>query len=218
MRLARLIPTLALAMLSGCAGVEPVAPDPDAASSIRVTAYTAGTSIATLAVEVTAADIPTALVFNLVVDGETETASGTLRVKPGIARTFSVTAFDDAGAVTHEGEATVDVEPGQNSPLQIKLGPRSGQVPVTVTFGSWSVVITPANTVLEVGGTAGLVAEVLDDEGQPVADPAGLRWATTNPAIVAVDAAGTVTGVAPGIASIVATFEGVAGIATVEVD
>ncbi|HSE27504.1 MAG TPA: Ig-like domain-containing protein, partial [Gemmatimonadales bacterium] len=137
---------------------------------------------------------------------------------PGTGRTFSVTAFDDAGEVTHEGEATVDVEPGQNPPLQVKLGPRSGQVPVTVTFGSWSVVITPASTSLGVGGTAALVAQVLDDEGQPLADPAGLMWATTNPAIAAVDATGTVTGMAPGSAIIVATFEGVAGIATVEVN
>lgn len=218
MRLARLIPTLAFAMLPGCAGVEPVAPDPGAASSIRVTAYTAGTSIATLAVEVTAADIPTPLVFNLVVDEETETASGTLRVKPGTGRTFSVTAFDDAGEVTHEGEATVDVEPGQNPPLQVKLGPRSGQVPVTVTFGSWSVVVTPASLSLEVNASAGLVAEVLDSEGEPAADLSGLRWATSNPAIAAVDATGTVTGMAPGSAIIVATFEGVAGMASVQVE
>ncbi len=193
-------------------------PEPDDPASIRVTAYTAGTSIATLVVEVTAADIPTALAFNLVVDGETGTATGTLRVKPGTARTFSVTAFDGAGAVTHEGEATVDVQSGQNAPLRIRLGPRSGQVPVTVTFGSWSVVITPGSTSLAVGATAGLVAEVLDSEGQPAGDLGGLRWATTNPAIAAVDAAGIVTALAPGTASIVATFEGVAGIAAVEVN
>lgn len=211
-----MLPALVLALLVGC-GRGPVGPEPDDPSSIRVTAYTAGTSIATLVVEVTAADLPTALVFNLVVDGETGTASGTLRVKPGAARTFTVTAFDDAGTVTHEGEATVDVQPGQNPPLQVELGPRSGQVPVTVTFGSWSVLVTPGSLSLGVGATAGLVVEVLDSEGQPAADLSGLRWATSNPAIAAVDAAGTVTALAPGTASIVATFEGVAGIAAVEV-
>ena len=129
MRCRGVVPALILALTAGCSGSEPAAPTTTEDAAIRVTAFTAGTTIATLVVEVSAVDIVPSLVFNLVVDEVTNVATGTLKVRPGTARTFSVTAFDDLGEITHEGEATADVKPGQNPPLQIKLGPRSGQVP-----------------------------------------------------------------------------------------
>lgn len=219
MRNPRVVPALLLALVAGCTGSEPSAPNPSDESSIRVTAFTAGTTIATLVVEVSAADIDPPLVFNLVVDEQTNTAAGTLKVRPGLARTFAVTAFDNLGEITHEGEATVDVSPGQNPPLQIKLGPRSGQVPVTISFGSFSVLVSPSINNLELPGTptVQLTVQVLDEDAAPVADLTGLLWATTNPAIATVNATGLVTGLTAGSASIVATFEGVAGIALVNV-
>lgn len=212
---------MALALAAGCAS-EPTSPEPDALAGIRITANTAGTPIATLVVEVSAADMPGTLVFNLVVDEVTGVASGTVKVPHGPARTFHITAFDDTGEITHEGQATIDVQPGQNPPLQITLGPRSGHVPLTVSFGSFSVIVTPSSAVLSVAGeTVQLTAQVIDEEGDFLPEGTPVQWATTNPALVTVDANGLVTaaGLAgtafSGEALIVATYEGVAGFSSI---
>lgn len=213
---------LALILAVGCAS-EPTSTEQDALAGIRVTANVTGTPIATLVVEVTAADITTPLVFNLVVDAVTGVASGTVRVPHGPARTFHIAAFDEAGDTTHEGQATVDVRPGQNDPLQITLGPRSGHVPVTVSFGAFSVIVTPSSATLTVAGeTVQLAAQVIDEYGTPLPEGTPVQWATTNPALVTVDANGLVTAVGQagaafsGAALIVATYEGVAGFSTIQ--
>ena len=208
---------LAALLVAGCSAGEPSAPESDAReASIVVTAFAAGTPISTLVVQVTGDGIPDALVFNLVVNDQTGVASGTIKVPPGPTRTFAVTAFDDDGVITHEGEATVDVSPGQNAPLQIKLGPKSGHVPVTVTFGSFSVVVSPLGAEFDLGGFVQLSAQVFDENQDPVPG-AVVDWATTAPWVATVDANGLVSPVAPGEATIVATYEGVAGLATVTV-
>lgn len=210
---------LAAVTLAGC-GADPVSPPETATrSSINLTAFASGTSIATIVVEVTAADIPNPLVFNLAVNESTGVASGIIKVPHGQDRTFTLTAFDATGEVTHEGQTTIDVRPGQNPPLQITLGPRSGHVPLTVSFGDYSVIVSPGTAALELGtdGTLQLSVEVLDQNGQAVADLSAIQWATNAPAVAMVDAAGLVTGLLPGTASIVATYEGVAGVATVTV-
>ncbi|HET8634617.1 MAG TPA: MopE-related protein [Gemmatimonadales bacterium] len=213
---------LVLTLVAGCTS-EPTSTEPDALAGIRVTANAAGTPIATLVVEVTAADIATPLVFNLAVDEVTRVASGTVKVPHGTARTFHITAFDDAGDTTHEGQATIDVRPGQNPPLQITLGPRSGHVPVTVSFGDFSVIVTPSSAVLAVAGqTVQLTAQVIDAYGVFLQEGTQVQWATTNPALVTVDANGLVTAKGPagtaftGEAMIVATYEGVAGFSTIQ--
>ena len=212
-------PACAMAILAGCAA-EPVSPGvPPAESGVSITAFAAGTAIATLVVEVSAADIPTSLVFNLVVDEVTGAASGTVRVPQGDARLFTLTAWDAVGTITHEGQTTINVRPGTNPPVQVSLSPRSGQVPITVSFGSYSVVVTPGGADLDLEGnaTVQLSALVLDQDGQPVTDLSGLQWATNAPAVATVDAAGFVTAVASGSADIVATYEGVAGISSIAI-
>jgi hypothetical protein len=219
MRLTRLVPVFFAALAAACdGGGGPAGPTELELASIRVTAYTAGTPIATLAVEVTAADIPTPLVFNLVVDEVTQTAAGTLRMKPGPSRMITVRAFDDGGEITHEGVVVINVNPGQNPPIQITLTPRSGQVPVTVSFGSFSVIVYPGSANLFIGSSYGFYAEVYDQDGNfyPY-DPADLTWASTNPARVTVDGNGFVTPLTPGSASIVVTYNGVAGLSQVTV-
>jgi hypothetical protein len=219
MRLTRLVPVFFAALAAACdGGGGPAGPTELELASIRVTAYTAGTPIATLAVEVTAADIPTPLVFNLVVDEASQTASGTLRMKPGLSRTITVRAFDSGGEITHEGVVVINVNPGPNPPIQITLTPRSGQVPVTVSFGSFSVIVYPGSATVGTGSGIGYFAEVLDQNGQPTGyDPSQLTWASTNPAIVSVDEFGTAITLAPGSAKIVATYDGIAGEALVTV-
>lgn len=183
---------------------------------LRITAVTVGTPISTLVVQVTASDIPTPLVFNLSVANGV--ASGTIKIPPGPARMIDVTAMNAQGNVTHEGSATIDVRPGQNPPVQIKLGPRSGQVPITVTFGNFGVVVTPPTATINVpvAATLQLSVSVTDVNGQVIPAPA-VEWATTSPAVATVSATGLVTGVRDGEATVVATYEGVAGLSSVTV-
>jgi hypothetical protein len=178
---------------------------------IRVTAFAVGTPISTLVVEVTAADINRRLVYNLeVVSG---VATGTIDVPAGEARTFTVTAFDDQHNVTHEGSETADVSPGNNPPLRVKLKPIVGEVEVTVTFGEYTVLVTPATATIDAAVSDQLQLEVtvLDPDDTPVQNPQ-VQWATTHPTLAAVSASGLVTGLADGSATTIATFEGVAGL------
>lgn len=218
-RRSTLATTVLLTGLALACATEPVTPGgPPEQAGINITAFAAGTPISTIVVEVSAADIAPALIFNLTVDEATSVASGLVRVPHGAARLFSLTAYDANGSVTHEGQATMDVQPGQNPPLQINLGPRSGQVPVTVSFGSFSVIVTPANAALAGSGAiVQLAVQVVDANGQPVTDLSGLQWATNAPAVATVDASGMVTGHLDGSATVVATYEGVAGMSAITV-
>jgi hypothetical protein len=183
-------------------------------SAIRVTANTSGTPINTLVVTVTAADIPTPLVFNIVASNGV--ATGTIKVPPGAARTFTVRAYDTGGSITHEGSATIDVVPGNNNPtLTISLGPRSGHVPIEVTFGAASVIVSPAADSVFDDSTLQLAATVINAQGDTIT--ATVDWATSNPAKATVDANGLVTAVDTGTVEIHATYEGIGGFATLTI-
>ena len=209
------MPRLALVLLmfalAGC-GEDPAGPGPgDELASIRVTANVSNTAIDILVVTVTAPDFPVAPVFNLPVNNGV--SSGTVRVPPGSARLFTVTAFDATGEITHEGSATRDVQRGQNPPLAIPLTPRSGQVPLTISFGDFSVVVAPASQELDLAtqGSFQLTVTVTNADGNPVQDPE-VAWATTNPSRAQVNAQGLVTLLLAGEVDIVATYNGIAGI------
>lgn len=183
-------------------------------SAIRVTANTSGTPISTLVVEVTAADIASPLVFNIVANNGV--ATGTIKVPPGSARTFTVKAYDSGGSITHQGSATVDVVPGNNNPtLTISLGPQSGHVPIEVTFGAASVIVSPAADSVYDDSTLQLTATVVNAQGDTIT--ATVDWATSNPAKATVDANGLVTAVDTGTVQIHATYEGIGGFATLTI-
>ena len=198
-------------LLAACGSPDATGPSPDGSSAeVRVSANVSNTTISTIVVTISAADLAISPVFNLTVSNGV--ASGTLRMPPGSARTFTVTAFDAAGAVTHDGQAVRDVARGQNPALAIALTPRSGQVPVTISFGDFSVVVDPPSLGIDVAAQLlQLTATVTDAGGQVISNPA-VEWATTNPALAQVDASGMVTLLLPGEVDIVATYNGIAGI------
>lgn len=204
----------ALVLLLGACTDGVTGPGQGETSAIRVTANTSGTPISTLVVQVTAADIGSPLVFNLVSnDG---VATGTIKVPPGTGRTFTVQAFDNTGAITHEGSATIDVNAGNNNaPLNISLGPRSGHVPVTVTFGAASVIVDPASATVLDDSTLQLSAVVIDAEGDTM--NVTVDWATNNPAKATVSSTGLVTAVDTGTVQIHATYEGLGGYAAITI-
>ncbi len=204
--------TLVLALSTACE--LPVSgPDAHGLAELRLTADVTGTPINVLVVEVTATDIATPLVFNLIV--QNGVAQGTIRIPPGSARKITVRAYDTDGNLTHEGSKTIDVKPGQNPPVSIPMVPRAGQVSITVTLGPVSVVVQPASPTVQVGAHLQLSVTITAASGEMLAGPA--EWATTSPAIATVDQSGNVTAVKPGTVDIVATFAGVAGVSHVTV-
>jgi hypothetical protein len=175
------------------------------------------TAVATLVAEVTAADIPTALIFNIPVAGGV--ASGTITIPAGADRTIAIRAYDAGGVETHSGSVTVSLQPGANPPIAITLTPLTGDVPIEVTLGSFAVIVTPAADSLLIGDTLNLTATILDANGTPV--PGQVVWGALSPRAASVVSTGTqtarVTAIRPGRTTVVATYGGTAGPAAVAV-
>jgi hypothetical protein len=175
------------------------------------------TAVAILVAEVTAADIPTPLIFNIPVAGGV--ASGTITIPAGADRTIAIRAYDAGGVETHSGSVTVSLQPGANRPIAITLTPLTGDVPIEVTLGSFAVIVTPATDSLLIGDTLNLTATILDANGTPV--PGQVVWGALSPRAASVVSTGTqtarVTAIRPGRTTIVATYGGTAGPAAVAV-
>src|SRR5207247_8898164 len=129
----------------------------------RVPADPSATAVATVVVEGTAADIATALVFNL--PSVDRVASGTITVPAGANRTFTMRACDAGGAETHEGSVTENIQPGANPTISIVLMPLTGSVPINATLGSFKLTLQPAVDTLTVADTASLTASIPDAKG-----------------------------------------------------
>jgi hypothetical protein len=211
--------SLAVLALGSCLSGEPTGtrlPRPTDAT-LLVRADLSSTAVATVVVEVTAPDIATPLVFNIAV--VQRLATGTITVPAGSSRTIVMQAFDAGGVETHSGSVTVDILPGTNSTITLVLQPLAGDVPITVTLGSFTVTVTPSRDTLMVGDTISFTATILDATGNPVA--AQVAWGTLVPGVAAVVSTGPQTGRVtanhPGQTAVVATYGGTAGPATVVV-
>jgi len=209
---------LSLLACSSCLSHEPAGVDGgDVQAQLFIRAELTGTTVAMVVVEVTASDIPTPLVFNIpTVNG---VAAGPISVRAGSNRTITLRAYDAGGVETHTGSVTLSIRPGTNPPIAIVLTPLVGDVPITVTLGSFTVTVGPGTALVAVGDTVHLTATVLDANNNPV--PAQVAWATLNAAVatVATDGPQTarVTGVGPGGTTVFAVFGGIAGPATITV-
>ena len=203
---AALLLTLALSRCGSGTG-----PLDDAAVTIR--ADLTGSAAAMVVVEVTGPDITTPLIFNIPV--ENNVASGTITVPAGSSRTITIRAFDVNAVETHRGSTTLNVMPGTNPTLTLLLTSLTGDVPITATLGRITIAVAPATASVAAGGTVTLSATITDGEGHPVSGT--VLWASRGPDVASVSSTGVVTGVATGQTTIVATFRGAAGAATVTV-
>lgn len=203
--LAGLLVTFAAAACQSGTEPKPILKEP---GRLIVSASVAGTPIATVVVEVTAADITSPLVFNLTL--ASGTASGTITVPAGSNRTITVRAYDAAGILTHRGSKSgIEVREGASNPsISISVLSLGGAQPITVQLSSHSVTVTPVGPLtVAVGSTLGLTATVRDADGNTVIPAAGeLQWATNAPAFATVSAAGVVAGSKAGSAKIMATY------------
>jgi alpha-tubulin suppressor-like RCC1 family protein len=172
--------------------------------------------VALIVIEVTGAGIPVPIVANFPVIGDV--AQGTMTVPAGINRTFTGRAFDATGNVTHEGSVTDDVRPHMGV-VRIPLVSRGTDVPIEATLGALRIEIDPTSAEIEAGETIAFAATVTDAGGNVIAiDAAALTWASTNPAILLVEADGLATGWYEGVAQVVVSYEGFAAAATIVVD
>ena len=187
---------------------------PSGTATLMVVADVSGTGVATVVVEVTAPDIPSPLVFNIapIASG---VAAGAITVPSGSNRTVSLQAYDGGGVETHDGAVTINIQPGTNPTLSVLLRPLTGDVPITVTLGSVTVAVAPANITIAAGDTTRLTASITDFDGTPVS--AAVSWATLAPGVATVDTAGLVKGVSAGTTKVSATYKGATGRATVNV-
>src|SRR6266513_799529 len=212
------LPAALLALLAVGACVPPDVTDPPLDRvTLLVRADVTAAQVASLVVEVTAPDITTLLVFNIPITNGV--ASGTITLPAGSNRTITMHAFDAGAVETHRGSVIVAIRAGTNPTIELVLTPLAGDAPINATLGSFVVTVTPGADTLAIAGTAPLTASIVDGNGNPVIDR--VVWAALNPGIATVASTGDrtaqVTAVGPGTTSIVASFGGSGGTATIVV-
>jgi hypothetical protein len=134
-----------------------------------------------------------------------------LNEKPArwFAAPFDLAAIDENGTASfyQPGEVTIGVVIGGKphfTKVRVKPAPAK------------TVVIDPVSTPIVVGGTLPLTATAHISNGDPRKD-VPISWASDTPAVATVDAAGVVTGVAPGTATLRATAGQANGTISIEV-
>lgn len=141
-----------------------------------------------------------------------DAAGNLIDEKPSVwfAAPFDVAGADEAGEVTFHAPGVVTVG--------AVIAGKTGYA--TVNVGDSKIagveIERPAYPTVVVGGSEKLTAVTRTANGNPRTD-AAIKWASEKPSIASVDAAGLVTGVAPGSVTIKATSEGVSGTAMLQV-
>ena len=182
--------------------------------ALHVSAAAISATVSMVVIKVTAADIPVPLVFNFAVSGGA--ISGTITVPAGSDRTVTASAYDAGNTETHRGVVTMNLPAGTQPTLNLKLLPLTSDQPINIVVTSIVVTVTPTTLTLTIGAANGqLSASIKDGDGNPVVGT--VKWATMDPAVASVDAAGSVHAVGAGSTQIVATFAGVASVSTVTV-
>lgn len=182
--------------------------------SLTVQATVSGTAVAAMTLEVIVPGITNPIIQNLSISNGV--ASGTVAVPAGSDRTFTVRAFDGNALETHRGSVTTSVRGGMNPTISIALTALTGDLPITVTMGSYAISVTAESDTMQVGDTVTYTAAVMDADGDEVAFPE-LAWASENPVIASIDSMGQAVARRPGSTLITASFGGAVGAATLVV-
>jgi hypothetical protein len=218
----RTVAALAFATTLACHD-SPTPPRPVAETEVAISATLTAEQqavIAAMSVEVTGPGITTPIVVTLNVSGAT--VNGTVRVPVGTARVFTVRAFNAQGQEVGAGSSTSDVVVGTNPTVTVALNvaTQTGDVPIDVTIGSYTVAVSPSPVTIARGATTTLTATVSAIGGGAVSAP-DVQWGARNPVIAGVTAGAngtaTLTGGVAGTTTVVASWRGIATAVTVTV-
>jgi plastocyanin len=161
------------------------------------------TSVAPATVEITPATIDAHVGEKIKFSAVAKDAAGKpIEEKPSVwfAAPFDLAGADDSGEVTFHAPGVVTVG--------AVIAGKTGYA--TVNVGTSKVasleIEPPAYPVVVVGGAEKLTAVARTENGNPRSD-AVIKWSSEKPSIASVDAAGLVTGLAPGNVVIKATSE-----------
>jgi hypothetical protein len=130
-------------------------------------------------------------------------------------RSVSWSTSDAAVATVSEAGLVTGVADGEAVITATSEG-ESGSAAITVRTPVAAVVVTPPSATILNGEDLQLAATTEDAAGNPLSDRA-VTWSSNSAAVATVSSAGTVTGVAPGTATITASAEGKSGTATITV-
>ncbi len=128
---------------------------------------------------------------------------------------------DPAGNVVRFGDTLATVVSGSTSELTVTVPAKVITAPVSVTTAGGTafsaadfqvltytqLTIAPASVTLDIGETAPLSATAILSNGSSEILSTGVAWTTSNAAVASVDVNGVVQALAPGTATITATFE-----------
>lgn len=200
------IAVLATACMDQGAGFDPHVPS-DEEAQLRVHVELSSTSVATVAVEVTAADMEP-LTFELTIaDGA---ASGSITLPAGSDRVITMRAYDSASIETHRGTTTVDIEGGSNPEISLTLQPLTGEQPIEAVMSEVVLEsVSPAGLIHLREDTVQLSAQVVDSDG--LAIDVQVRWAVVEPSAAEVTPEGQVWLTDPTLDSHTATVVAVLG-------
>src|SRR5579862_2337824 len=130
------------------------------------------------------------------------------KVSVWFAAPFDLAGADDSGEVTFHAPGVVTVG--------AVIAGKSGYATVNVGTSKIKTVDIEQPQPIVAGSAEKLAATARTDNGNPSAD-AKIQWTSDKPSVASVDAAGLVTGIAPGSATIKATSDEASGKVTVQV-
>jgi uncharacterized protein YjdB len=181
---------------------------PDAAKSQE---QAPTTSVAPASVEITPKTLDAHVGEKVKFSATAKDAAGNpIDAKPSVwfAAPFDVAGADDAGVVTFHAPGVVTVG--------AVIAGKAGYATVNVGNSKVASLEIEKPSAIVAGSAEKLTAVARTSNGNPRTD-AKIEWKSDKPAIATVDAAGLVSGVAPGTATIKAISEDISGTVTVQV-
>lgn len=201
----------------------PTKPDPRRGATVLAAILTLALATAcgeTVEPSVTTSVLVTPSSSTLTTEGGTVQLTATARDQNGdemADATFTWTSEDPAVASV-DADGTVTAETNGTTTVSATTDGVAGQASVTVDFPvAKGISVHPGNVTLsELDQTVGLTATVTDQNGAPMTDIV-VSWSTPDAGVVSVAQDGTVTAQGNGIATVIATADGVSDEASIVV-